>query len=56
LDQPSGSAHGHSRLAARHAESIPELLPAMGLNVIVTVGTPFLLALGFFLATVMGFH
>jgi 1,4-dihydroxy-2-naphthoate octaprenyltransferase len=44
------------RLAARHAESIPELLPAMGLNVIVTVGTPFLLALGFFLAAALGLH
>lgn len=41
-------------LASRHPESIPELLPAMGMNVIVTVGTPLLLAVGFFLAAVFG--
>lgn len=43
-------------LASRHPESIPELLPAMGMNVIVTVGTPLLLAVGFFLATAFGWQ
>jgi 1,4-dihydroxy-2-naphthoate octaprenyltransferase len=34
--------------ARRNAENIPALVPAMGLNVIITVATPILLAVGLF--------
>jgi 1,4-dihydroxy-2-naphthoate octaprenyltransferase len=37
------------RGARQHAEDIPALIPALGLNVIVTVVTPILLAVGLFL-------
>ncbi len=42
------------QIASHHAESVQELLPAMAMNVIVSVGTPFLLAVGFLLAAAFG--
>ncbi len=37
------------RGARRHAEDIPTLVPSMGLNVIITIATPTLLAAGLFI-------
>ncbi len=37
------------RLARQHADDLPALAPAMGLNVILNLATPMLLALGLFL-------
>lgn len=38
-----------ARGAARHAESIPDLVPHLGRNVIVVIATPVLLAIGIFI-------
>jgi len=38
-----------ARGAARHAESIPDLIPHLGRNVIVVIATPVLLAIGIFI-------
>jgi 1,4-dihydroxy-2-naphthoate octaprenyltransferase len=39
------------RGVARYSESIPDLIPIMGKNVVVTLATPVLLAVGLFLGT-----
>jgi len=38
-----------ARGAARYAESIPELIPHLGRNVLVVIATPVLLAIGIFI-------
>ena len=38
------------RGAARYADSIPELVPVLGRNVLITLLTPVLLAVGLFVA------
>lgn len=38
------------RLAWLHARSVPDLIPALGLNVVINLSTPLLLAIGFFIS------
>ncbi len=42
-------AYGTYRRVSRHPEDIPALIPAMGMNVVITLTTPVLLAIGLFL-------
>lgn len=47
---PAALAMVSVRLAWRHARSVPDLIPALGLNVAINLSTPVLLTIGFFIS------